>query len=76
MSSDAYAEAFVWIWLPGATAPVVAGRLYAEGNSENLAFHYGKSYLGRKDAIPIYLPELPLKCKRPTAPPQQKQDLR
>jgi serine/threonine-protein kinase HipA len=61
MSSDAYAEAFAWIWLPGAVEPVVAGRLYAEGNSATLAFHYGKSYLGRKDAIPLYLPELPLK---------------
>lgn len=61
MSSDAYTEAFVWVWLPGAVEPVVAGRLYAVGNSATLVFHYGKSYLERKDAIPIYLPELPLK---------------
>ncbi len=61
MSSDAYTEAFVWIWLPGALEPIVAGRLYAEGNSTPLVFHYGKSYLERKNAIPIYLPELPLK---------------
>lgn len=61
MSSDTYSEAFVWVWLPGAVEPVVAGRLYAEGNTTTLAFHYGKSYLERKDAIPLYLPELPLK---------------
>ena len=26
-SEAAYEEAFVWIWLPGETRPVVAGRL-------------------------------------------------
>lgn len=51
-------EAYVWIWLPGATSPVVAGRLYRDG--ERLIFNYGRSYLGRKDAIAIYEPELPL----------------
>lgn len=51
-------EAFVWIWLPKATEPVVAGRLAA--TAEGLQFNYGRSYLGRKDAIPLYLPELPL----------------
>lgn len=51
-------EAFVWIWLPGATEPVVAGRLEAVGDIVN--FNYGRSYLARPDAIPIYLPELPL----------------
>ena len=29
-------EAFVWIWLPGRTSPVVAGRVHQEGN--RLAF--------------------------------------
>jgi len=63
MSSDAYEEAFVWIWLPGETEPVVAGRLYADGGSPQLlVFNYGKSYLERDDAIPIYLPELPLRA--------------
>ena len=61
MTSDTQTEAYVWVWLPGATEPVVAGRLSAEGSSATLAFNYGKSYLQRKDAIPIYLPELPLK---------------
>ncbi|MBB3061882.1 type II toxin-antitoxin system HipA family toxin [Microbulbifer rhizosphaerae] len=55
-------EAFVWIWLPGETDPVVAGRLEAENG--NVLFNYGKSYLGRigdqPPAIPIYEPELPL----------------
>lgn len=52
-------EAFVWIWLPGWTAPVVAGRIQAEG--ERLIFNYGRSYLAREDAVPIHLPELPLR---------------
>lgn len=56
----AYREAFVWVWLPGATAPVVAGRLDAiEGR---LVFTYGRSYLARAEAIPLYLPELPLQA--------------
>jgi serine/threonine-protein kinase HipA len=52
-------EAFVWTWLPGAEAPVVAGRLEMVGGIVN--FNYGRSYLGRDDAIPLYLPELPLR---------------
>lgn len=50
--------AFVWIWLPDALKPVVAGRLDADSGLHS--FTYGRSYLARKDAIPIYLPELPL----------------
>jgi serine/threonine-protein kinase HipA len=53
-------EAFVWIWLPGATEPVVAGKLTAEGIS--LVFNYGKSYLERANAIALYDAELPLKA--------------
>ncbi|MGN6556500.1 MAG: type II toxin-antitoxin system HipA family toxin, partial [Solirubrobacterales bacterium] len=49
---------FVWIWLPGSTEPVVAGRLDPVGPIVN--FTYGRSYLEREDAIPLYLPELPL----------------
>ena len=56
------AEAFVWIWLPEETEPVVAGRL--ESDNGNLLFNYGKSYLERvndaKPAISIYEQELPL----------------
>ncbi|MXX89627.1 MAG: HipA domain-containing protein [Boseongicola sp. SB0677_bin_26] len=53
-------EAFVWIWLPGKTAPVVAGRIHSEG--EHFVFTYGRSYLARDDAIPVYVPELPLRA--------------
>ncbi|MES9990658.1 MAG: type II toxin-antitoxin system HipA family toxin [Candidatus Thiodiazotropha sp.] len=52
-------EAFVWIWLPAATEPVVAGKLTAEGG--RLIFNYGKSYLARENAISVYHPELPLR---------------
>lgn len=61
MTSESFDEAYVWIWLPGKTDPVVAGRLYGDGSSpQSLVFNYGKSYLARAEAIPIYLPELPL----------------
>lgn len=60
--------AYVWIWLPKATKPVVAGRLDRDG--QEYAFTYGKSYLARKTALPLYLPELPLRSGqiRPLAP--------
>lgn len=51
-------EAFVWIWLPGETEPVVAGRLDQDG--DRLLFTYGASYRRRNNAISIYDPELPL----------------
>lgn len=51
-------QVFVWVWLPGATEPVVAGRLDPVGPIVN--FTYGRSYLERGNAIPLYLPELPL----------------
>jgi len=50
--------AYVWAWLPGATVPVVAGRLTQA--SEITFFTYGRSYLARPDATALYLPELPL----------------
>jgi len=50
-SEKHYGEAFVWIWLPEETEPVVAGRL--ETDNRNLLFNYGKSYLERvNDAKP------------------------
>lgn len=55
----AYKEAFVWIWLPSEVAPVVAGKLTAEG--PNLIFNYGQSYLERENKIALYDEELPLK---------------
>lgn len=64
MTSEHPTEAFVWIFLPGQLEPVVAGRLYEDGG--RLGFNYGRSYLERREAIPIYEPELPL---RPGAQP-------
>jgi len=58
-SKKAPEEAYVWLWLPDATEPVVAGRIARDG--ERLIFNYGQSYLNRQEAIPIYEPELPLK---------------
>lgn len=58
ISSQQSKEAYVWIWLPEKTEPVVAGKLEDDGNY--ITFNYGKSYLKRPDAIAIYLPELPL----------------
>lgn len=52
-------EAYVWIWLPGETQPVVAGRITQNGDT--YGFNYGASYLRRDGAIPIYDPELPLR---------------
>lgn len=60
MTSDPPNEAYVWIWLPGATDPVVAGRLVSHG--ADIVFNYGQSYLARADSIPIYMPELPLRA--------------
>lgn len=57
-SKSDYKEAYVWIWLPNATEPVVAGKLETDG--DNLVFAYGRSYLEREEAVPIYDPELPL----------------
>lgn len=59
-SEGSYREAFVWVWLPGETEPVVAGKLTADG--EYLIFNYGKSYLARANAIALYAPELPLRA--------------
>jgi serine/threonine-protein kinase HipA len=58
-------QAYVWIWLPGAAEPVVAGRLDRQGAIAT--FTYGSSYLERTGAIPLFLPELPL--KRGSQPP-------
>ena len=53
-----YSEAYVWVWLPDATVPVVAGLLSKQG--PQLVFNYGRSYLARQDAIALYAPELAL----------------
>lgn len=51
-------QVYVWAWLPGASDPVVAGVLTEQEGI--IVFAYGRSYLARTDAIPLYLPELPL----------------
>ena len=65
MTSERMKEVYVWCWLPGATEPVVAGLITRDG--ERHIFNYGRSYLERKAAIPLYEPELPL--RRGTIPP-------
>ncbi len=60
ISSSPYTQAFVWIWLPGETIPVVAGKLTSE--AKQLVFNYGRSYLARDDAVAIYDTELPLRA--------------
>ena len=62
MTSDRrHDEAYVWIWLPDAVEPVVAGLLSRQRDGR-LAFNYGQSYLARDNAIAIYEPELPLQA--------------
>lgn len=51
-------DVYVWTWLPGATEPVVAGRLVARGNL--LWFGYAASYRANPSAVSLYGPELPL----------------
>ena len=58
MTSRNEKKAYVWVWLPGETEPVVAGQLVREG--ENILFNYGQSYLARDNAISLYDKELPL----------------
>lgn len=62
MTSDpvpAPTQCYVWAWLAGGTEPVVAGLLTSFG--KELQFTYGRSYLARQNAVPLYMPELPLK---------------
>lgn len=58
-SPPTYEEAYVWVWLPETTEPVVAGRLSEDHGL--IHFNYGQSYLERNNAIPLYAPELPLR---------------
>ena len=64
MTSD---RAYVWTWLADRADPVVAGALDPVG--DRLHFVYGRTYLERPDAVPLYLPELPL---RPGDPSRQR----
>jgi serine/threonine-protein kinase HipA len=62
MSSEEPRQAYVWTWLPGASEPVVAGRIDEQGGETT--FVYGQSYLERAEAISLYTPELPLVRER------------
>ncbi|MGY8644147.1 MAG: hypothetical protein ACKVJU_24010 [Verrucomicrobiales bacterium] len=53
-------KCYVWRWLPGTTDPVVPGELRFD-DSGRQPFVYGRSYLARDNAEPIYEPELPLR---------------
>jgi serine/threonine-protein kinase HipA len=62
MTSSDPRQAFVWTWLPGASEPVVAGRIDADGPMHT--FIYARSYRQRPDARSLYEPELPLEPER------------
>jgi serine/threonine-protein kinase HipA len=66
-TSTSRPDAFVWVWLPGRTEPVVAGRLRADRGQ--YVYGYGRSYLERSDAISLYAAELPLRAGWQTPPP-------
>lgn len=53
-------QAYVWIWLPEAEEPVVAGLLAANAGGGH-AFTYGRSYVARDEAVSLFPDELPLR---------------
>lgn len=55
MTSD---RAYVWVWLPGATEPVVVGAITQ--TAVELRFNYAQSYLRRSDAVMLQPDDLPL----------------
>jgi serine/threonine-protein kinase HipA len=57
-------EAYVWVWLPGAGDPVVAGLLEEASRGGRITFTYASSYRARSDAISLYEPELQLEPGR------------
>lgn len=64
-------DAFVWIWLRGATAPVVAGKVYhTHPGADEYRFLYGQRYLANPDAISLYEPDLPLRVGKQIPPGQ------
>ncbi|SCK38277.1 serine/threonine-protein kinase HipA [Variovorax sp. HW608] len=63
MTSETPRECFVYITLPGQTAPVTAGRFQLQPNRRGVSegrFVYGRSYLARQDAVPLDPIELKL----------------
>jgi serine/threonine-protein kinase HipA len=61
------AHAFVWSWLPGATEPVVCGRV--DAHDRELRFTYGRSYLARERAIALQPTDLALEAGSKRPPP-------
>ena len=56
-------QCFVYLWLPGATSAVTAGRFELTRNRQGSPlgrFVYGRSYLARPDAVPLDPTELTL----------------
>lgn len=58
---------YVWTWLAGASEPVVAGQLVRI--DQDAHFIYGRSYRERANAVPLYLPELPILDEAIAPPP-------
>lgn len=63
-SNSARKQLYVWLWLPNALEPVVAGVLTSTARQVQeegvLAFTYAQSYRERPGAISIFTEELPL----------------
>ena len=57
-------DAYVWMWLSGATRPVVCGRVAGSGNVPEAVhrFIYGRSYRELDGAIPLAPHVLPLRA--------------
>ena len=57
-------DAYVWIWLPGETSPVVCGRVATTENNPDAVhrFIYGRSYRDLDEAIPLTPHTLPLRA--------------
>ena len=57
-------QLYAWVWLPGATDPVVAGVLTRTSTMFDkqpvVTFTYARSYRAREGAISLFTPELPL----------------
>lgn len=53
-------ELYVFVYLPGATEAVPAGRLLLDEDARHGLFDYGRRYLQRSDAVPVDPVALPL----------------
>ena len=73
-ASQSLKKLYVWVWLPHAPDPVVAGVLTPTGlkvgDEEVLSFTYAKSYQGLANRISLFPKELPLQDEPiyPSAP--------